>query len=157
MGFGAFGKDLRLRGGGFLSKIGGFVNRVTSAVKPFVGIAAGVADKCTPGLGSAIQTGFDVVDGISGQLKGGASPSGRKDYDLPPSLNTYTNTPAGKRAIDSRRLAQFNSQFKPTFKPNGKVDSILNNRIQAPRLAGGGAQTYDSDEDGSEVSDEVSE
>jgi hypothetical protein len=157
MGFGAFGKDLRLRGGGFLQQLGGFVNRITSALKPVAGTIAGVIDHFAPGVGSAIKTGFDVVDVISGQLKGGASPSGRKDYDLPPSLNTYTNTPAGKRAIDSRRLAQFNSQFKPTFKPNGKVDSILNNRIQAPRLAGGGAQTYDSDEDGSEVSDEVSE
>jgi hypothetical protein len=140
-----------------LSKIGGFVNRVTSAVKPFVGIAAGVAAEFEPGLGSAIQTGFDVVDGISGQLKGGA----------PPSRSIYANTPGKPKAfdrmekqpVDSRRLAQFNSQFKPTFKPNGKVDSILSNRIQSPRLAGGGSQTYDSDEgdDVSEVSDEASE
>jgi hypothetical protein len=144
----------------YYQQIGGFVNRATSAVKPFVGIAANVADKFKPGLASAIQTGFDVVDGISGQLKGGApslSPSGR---------SIYADSP-GKQAIDSRRLAQFNSQFKPTFKPNGKVDSILNNRIQSPRkpeaidarrLAGGGSRAYDSDEDDvSEVSDEVEE
>jgi hypothetical protein len=53
MGFGAFGKETRLHGGGFLQKLGGFVNRVTTALKPVAGTIAGVVDHFVPGVGRA--------------------------------------------------------------------------------------------------------
>jgi hypothetical protein len=134
MGFGAFGKETRLHGGGFLQKLGGFVNRITSALKPVAGTIAGVVDHFAPGVGTAIKTGFDVVDGISGQLKGG-----------------------GTMAIDPVRLAKFNAENKGVKRSapreNLKVDSILNKRLSVPRRA----QVYDSDDDNSEEVEDSSE
>jgi hypothetical protein len=149
MGFGAFGKEVRLHGGGFLQKLGGFVNRITSTLKPVVGIAAGIADKIKPGLGTAIQTGFDVVDGVSGSLKGGG--------------NSYA-------VVEPTRLAKLNKDWKfedkghprargrmiggdPEPSQNLKVDSILNKRLSVPQRA----QMYDSDEDTEEVEDSSSD
>jgi hypothetical protein len=142
MGFGAFGKEARLHGGGFWDKLKGFGQKILSGAgkvldvaRPLVGTVAGVADVIKPGLGGAINTGFGIADGIVGSLKGGEN-----------------RGPRGA-PIDSNRLARFNSKFKPTFKSNGKVDSILNNRISAPRKV----ETYDSEEDESNDSDEIDE
>jgi hypothetical protein len=124
MGFGAFGKDLRLRGGGFFDKILNVGKKIVSGVgkvvevaKPFVGTVAGVADMIKPGAGSAINTGFNIVDGITSSLKG----SGKGEQGEPKPSN---------------RFAQFkNIRGQDWGKPKGparnvKVDSILRNPIK---------------------------
>lgn len=136
MGFGAFGKDLRLRGGGFFGslartvgnvarKIGGAVNTVTTAVKPFVGTVAGIADAIKPGAGDMINTGFNIADGISGSLKG----AGKESIN---SANRFTN-----RFDKSKQPTQFKGTSdwgveRPKVSPGRgvKVDSILRNPIK---------------------------
>jgi hypothetical protein len=120
MGFGQFGKETRLHGGSIFGKIGGFVNKITTALKPVAGTITGVIAHFAPGVGSAIKTGFDVVDSISGQLKGGN----------------------GGNVIEPSRLAKFNAETKGRPRPNQKVDSILNKRLSVPKRA----QIYDSEE-----------
>jgi hypothetical protein len=143
MGFGAFGKETRLHGGGFWDKLKGFGQKIISGAGKvldvagnLVGTVAAVADTIKPGLGGAINTGFSIADGITGSLKRGDG---------------------GTMSIDPGRLAKFNSEHKGMKRSgqreNLKVNSILNKRLSVPKRA----QVYDSDEDNSEEVEDSSE
>jgi hypothetical protein len=132
MGFGAFGQETRLRGGGIFGKIGGFINRITTAVKPFVGVGTELLNQVKPGLGTAIGTGFDIVDNISGKLKGG-----------------------GKGPVDDSRLAKFKRDFEVSgtgkkTQIHPRVDSILSNKLTVPKRA----PVYNESSDGEYESEE---
>jgi hypothetical protein len=128
MGFGVFGKELR--SGRFLQRLGGFVNRATTAIKPVAGAVTGVIDHFAPGVGSAIKTGVDVVDGISGQLKG-----------------------AGRDALDSKLGGKMvpKGPVVRSVANLPKVDSVLRNPVQVPKRAPVRRQSSSS---GSEEDDE---
>jgi phage-related protein len=130
MGFGAFGKETRLHGGGFFNKIGSFVNNITSAVKPFVGTVAGIADSIKPGLGGAINTGFNMVDGISAGLKGGARQAPRLGGSRP-------------FGVAKRNLASGRSNVQQSL---DKVNSILNSRVPK-RVERFDSEEYESNEE----------
>jgi hypothetical protein len=132
MGFGAFGKETRLRGGGIFSKIGGFINKLTTFAKPFVGVGTQLLDKVKPGLGTAIGTGFNIVDNISGKLKGG-----------------------GKGPVDDSRLERFKKDFEVSgtgkkAQIHPKVDWILSNKLTVPKRA----PVYNESSDGEYESEE---
>jgi hypothetical protein len=91
MGFGIFGKIARAVSN-IVQKGGEVVNKITTALKPVADVATTAISAFNPALGQAVRTGFDVVDNVSGMLKGGKIKPRKSILDGPPNVWRGRNT-----------------------------------------------------------------
>jgi hypothetical protein len=111
MGFGIFGKIARAVSN-IVQKGGEVVNKITTALKPVADVATTAISAFNPALGQAVRTGFDVVDNVSGMLKGGKVHPRKSILDQPPNVwrgrtTEFSNKPS-REFSSGARTARFN-------------------------------------------------